>query len=399
MARILVLFLLVSFAAFVADASPAEDTNFVAPILRAEAQVDHPQASRNRRSLMINGTPNRDTPCATKMTWWNQTNLTGAKWVTWLPSPTDGCLNFPPEYYSSTYYGSIRIEWYAPTQAMKTDWYFVTCQQLQFYSSRDCNVGVQQLTCPTDRNPPLPSMRNPFPFIRTPIKSVSCLYWQDLTKLYTCPANSHLETKWAGAKCYCNKGFAEQNGVCVDVCTPLNCGPNSDCYVENGAGVCNCTEGYRMVNRKCEAVGNSDIMEPHNAARAAVGVPALTWNDTLAAEALTWITSLATTDNTCRTATRNSALSYGQNLMTTIGIGQWTGRMVVNSWVAEKSRYTYSPLNGGCAAGSICSHYVQIVSRASTAVGCASYTCAGAGAQLWACFYSPKGLVKGKYPY
>ncbi|GJP32528.1 hypothetical protein CLOM_g17156 [Closterium sp. NIES-68] len=399
MARLVLFALLVFFATFVADASPADGTNFVAPILRSDAQLRHPQASRNRRSLMINATPKRDTPCASRMTWWNQTGYTGAKWVTWLPNPTNGCLNFPSAYYPSTTYGSIKIEWYAPTDAMKSDWYFVTCKLIQFYSQRDCNYGVQQLTCPTDRNPPSPSSRSPYPGIRTPLKSVSCQYWQDVSNLYTCPPNSHLDSSWAGAKCYCNKGFAEKNGTCVDVCTPLNCGPNSDCYVANGAGVCNCTEGYRMVNGKCEAVGHSDFLDPHNAARAAVGLPALKWNDTLATAALTWVTQLGTTDTTCHTTTRSTAVPYGQNLLATGGIGQWTPGMVVQSWVDEKAYYTYALLNGGCATGQICSHYIQIVSGASTDVGCASYTCAGAGWQVWACFYSPKGLVKGTYPY
>ncbi|CAI5939604.1 unnamed protein product [Closterium sp. NIES-65] len=80
---------------------------------------------------------------------------------------------------------------------------------------------------------------------------------------------------------------------------------------------------------------------------------------------------------------RSSALSsYGQNLLSTFGIGQWAPSEVVNVWLDEKKFYTYSPLPGGCKAGHFCSHYVQclrfflyqIVARKTTVVGCSSYT-------------------------
>ncbi|CAI5947152.1 unnamed protein product [Closterium sp. NIES-64] len=42
---------------------------------------------------------------------------------------------------------------------------------------------------------------------------------------------------------------------------------------------------------------------------------------------------------------RSSALSsYGQNLLSTFGIGQWAPSEVVNVWLDEKKFYTYSPL-------------------------------------------------------
>ncbi|CAI5490782.1 unnamed protein product [Closterium sp. Naga37s-1] len=70
---------------------------------------------------------------------------------------------------------------------------------------------------------------------------------------------------------------------------------------------------------------------------------------------------------------RSSALSsYGQNLLSTFGIGQWAPNEVVNVWLDEKKFYMYSPLPGGCKTGHFCSHYVQVVARKTTDICCCS---------------------------
>ncbi|CAI7784692.1 unnamed protein product, partial [Closterium sp. NIES-53] len=67
-----------------------------------------------------------------------------------------------------------------------------------------------------------------------------------------------------------------------DPCYGVKCPDESKCAVQNGAVVCKCPAPFkRLINNRCSSddYPNSDYLDPHNAARAAVGAVPLEWDD------------------------------------------------------------------------------------------------------------------------
>lgn len=125
------------------------------------------------------------------------------------------------------------------------------------------------------------------------------------------------------------------------------------------------------------------ILNAHNTERANTGspaVPALTWSTDLATYAQAWATSLATADkgllhrnsspNTADQTPNNtlpccSGQYLGENLSGNTSVDDGTlGAKAVASWISEKANYNFAKddgLGAGCAAGSTCGHYTQVV--------------------------------------
>lgn len=153
--------------------------------------------------------------------------------------------------------------------------------------------------------------------------------------------------------------------------------------------------------------GNPALVEawltPHNAERAGAQpppdppLPALVWSASLAATAQAYAEG-------CRFV-HNPALSEqtGENLYAASGSTGVTAGEVVTAWAREKASYDYA--TDTCAAGKVCGHYTQLVSRRSTSVGCGVAICStnspfGGGTwQYWLCNYAPAGNVVGQRPY
>jgi uncharacterized protein YkwD len=157
------------------------------------------------------------------------------------------------------------------------------------------------------------------------------------------------------------------------------------------------------------AVGADTILKMHNDERAAVGSPALTWSDSLAADAKNWADHLVTLnqgkpiDKLTQSDLVHSSVA-GENLAQG---GVWgTGPVsppstnsLVQGWVNEK------PWRGGPCAGD-CDHYTQMVWKNTKEVGCAIATSnekasngdSGLVAYL-VCRYSPPGNMRGETPY
>ena len=135
----------------------------------------------------------------------------------------------------------------------------------------------------------------------------------------------------------------------------------------------------------------SSILTVHNQERAAVGVPPLTWSDTLAASARAWAQHLATSGE----FKHSPDTSYGENIAGYIldggvsapGEGQ-------SKWVDEKSKYV-----PGTPASSDTGHYTQMVDKQSTEVGCGTATGDGHPFSILVCQYLPPGNWNGKPPY
>jgi pathogenesis-related protein 1 len=151
-----------------------------------------------------------------------------------------------------------------------------------------------------------------------------------------------------------------------------------------------------------EPPGLVGTVAAHNAARAAVGVPPLTWDPQLAAIAQAWATRCVDTEQPIGLVDHNAGRSNGYPTYVGENIygasGSASGTDAVASWLSEKASYD-RPSNR-CAAGQICGHYTQLVWRATTKVGCALHTCPGLrfGATV-VCDYAPGGNVGGQPPY
>jgi pathogenesis-related protein 1 len=135
-------------------------------------------------------------------------------------------------------------------------------------------------------------------------------------------------------------------------------------------------------------------LDPHNAARAAVGVAPLVWSTTLENYALTYAQSQI---HQC-TPLRHSGGPYGENLFWGSAGANWTPQDAVALWVREK-QYYHEPTNT-CSApkGQTCLHYTQVVWSSTTDLGCASVRCQD-GSTLIICSYNPPGNWAGERPY
>jgi pathogenesis-related protein 1 len=131
-----------------------------------------------------------------------------------------------------------------------------------------------------------------------------------------------------------------------------------------------------------------EMLVAHNAVRAQVGDPPLSWSPRLAAAAQEWAEHLiATAGFYHRPGDR-----YGENLYTISG-GAASPRQVVDAWAAEAQDYD---VRSNTCAG-VCGHYTQIVWRATRWLGCAVAT--DPEREVWVCEYDPPGNVVGYRPY
>ena len=149
-----------------------------------------------------------------------------------------------------------------------------------------------------------------------------------------------------------------------------------------------------------------EIVAAHNRWRAAVGVPALTWSERLAALAAVWADTLKA-QNACapRHSPDNAKNRTGENIFWASPVSWSDGRKepqklrpaaVVDDWGGESR--DYDAARNSCASGRMCGHYTQLVWRDTREVGCGHAVCAD-GAQVWVCNYAPPGNIVGQRPY
>ncbi|CAN6482172.1 unnamed protein product [Victoria cruziana] len=131
-----------------------------------------------------------------------------------------------------------------------------------------------------------------------------------------------------------------------------------------------------------------DFLDPHNTARAAVGVGPLAWNDTVAGYAEAYADRRA-----ADCALIHSGGPYGENIYWNSGDADAAD--AIDYWVSEEAYYDY---DSNTCIGWECLHYTQIVWRDTTRLGCAKVTCNGGGTFI-TCNYDPPGNIVGQRPY
>ncbi|CAN1811414.1 Pathogenesis-related protein PR-1 [Linum perenne] len=138
----------------------------------------------------------------------------------------------------------------------------------------------------------------------------------------------------------------------------------------------------------------AQFMRPQNAARAALKLPPLRWDDRLARYATLYANRRR---QDCAMVHSNGP--YGENIFWGSGSGAgWTPTHAVSAWVGEKKSYRY--WSNSCGGGSEgCGHYTQIVWRRTVRVGCARVVCNGGKGVFMTCNYDPPGNYVGEKPY
>ncbi|XP_062177188.1 pathogenesis-related protein 1-like [Alnus glutinosa] len=151
-----------------------------------------------------------------------------------------------------------------------------------------------------------------------------------------------------------------------------------------------CLFGLTLLHLSDAQDTEQDYLSAHNAARAAVGVPALIWDEQVAAYAQNYANTHIGDCN----LVHSQGGSYGENLAWSSG--DLSGTAAVNMWVDEKASYDYN--SNSCAAGAMCGHYTQVVWRNSVRLGCAKVRCNNGGTFI-GCNYDPPGNYIGQKPY
>jgi pathogenesis-related protein 1 len=152
------------------------------------------------------------------------------------------------------------------------------------------------------------------------------------------------------------------------------------------------------------------ILELINKARAEVGVPPLTWNNTLAAHAQTYADYLEVTGKnehpSAEWVAKYPTGPEGENLYSQEGgdLSQTSlAQAAFKFWYSEQANYNGQPI-GSETPGEIIGHYTQMVWKGTTQVGCAAVTgqenpINGLPTARLSCRFTPPGNFVGQTPY
>lgn len=132
------------------------------------------------------------------------------------------------------------------------------------------------------------------------------------------------------------------------------------------------------------------MLAAHNAVRAQLGEPPLTWSPALARYAQQWADHLASE----RAFYHRPNPRFGENLFMIEGDNALAPpEDVVRAWAGEARHY--NERTNSCRG--VCGHFTQIVWRSTREVGCAAGR--SDGYEVWVCNYNPPGNVIGERPY
>ncbi|XP_052111475.1 basic form of pathogenesis-related protein 1-like [Arachis duranensis] len=151
---------------------------------------------------------------------------------------------------------------------------------------------------------------------------------------------------------------------------------------------------YKLTLQSNAQNSPEDYLEAHNTARAKVGVKPLKWDWRLESYAY-----LHLSQKTEHCIPIQSDGPYGENTVSgvkaTEAFRKLTGAQAVGVWVAQKQYYDEK--SNSCIGG-YCRHYMQVVWRDTTHIGCARVQCE-VGAYMVSCNYNPPGNLLNQRPY
>lgn len=140
------------------------------------------------------------------------------------------------------------------------------------------------------------------------------------------------------------------------------------------------------------------LLAAHNRERTRIGVPALSWDAGLAADAKVWADTLARTNRFAHSpADPSDPDVQGENLWAGTP-SAWSPEEMVGLWIAEKRDYKPGVFPAVSKSGDLkkVGHYTQVIWRSTRRVGCA--LARGATEELLVCRYAEGGNVMGERP-
>lgn len=144
-----------------------------------------------------------------------------------------------------------------------------------------------------------------------------------------------------------------------------------------------------------DALLRATMLRGHNAARAAVGIAPLAWDDRLAADAAGYAETLARENRFEHAAQPQGPGREGENLwMGTRGAYRFDE--MLGHWLDERRYYRPAPTPDFSTTGrwGDVAHYTQMVWRSSTTIGCA--IASNRDNDYLVCRYAPPGNVVGQ---
>ena len=147
----------------------------------------------------------------------------------------------------------------------------------------------------------------------------------------------------------------------------------------------------------------SGMLDSHNAWRAEVLAPGLSWSSRAAAVAQGWANQLQSEGCAIRhNPAPERKETYGENIYRYWRSSPYEGyrrdaRFVTDAWGAEKPYYDVNSNSCHPPPGGMCGHYTQLVWSRSQQVGCGRAHCADG--EVWVCNYYPRGNYVGLRPF
>src|SRR5918997_3443435 len=147
---------------------------------------------------------------------------------------------------------------------------------------------------------------------------------------------------------------------------------------------------------RLDAQSQNTILDVHNRMRAAVGVPPLTWSDSVAAGAQYWADYMLST-GVYKHSSPEQLNGQGENMVAGMG-ANYPLLDMIHGWVNEEQNYHGQPIEGTLGApDATYGHYTQMVWNGTTEIGCGYAT--NDQSTYFVCRYSPAGNILGQTAY